>query len=109
MRLTESISKAYVDIITICYQFRHTILEQKRSKFKRLLSPLSSTGERDEILRQFRNHRKNVEKEAENCHMIEAAEARALVLLDKERIEREKKGNSPHVQDRHGHSVLTHF
>lgn len=41
---------------------------------------------------RFRAHRKTVEKEAETCHMIEAAEARAIVLRDRKLQEMSNKG-----------------
>ncbi len=43
-------------------------------------------------LRQFREHKKSVEKEAELSHMIESAESRALVLANRLQMETEKRG-----------------
>jgi len=46
----------------------------------------------DEEIETFRQHRKTVEMEAELCNYIEAAEARALLLVNREREEKERKG-----------------
>jgi len=46
----------------------------------------------DEEIETFQQHRKIVEKEAELCNYIEAAEERALLLVNKEREEKERKG-----------------
>jgi hypothetical protein len=65
---------------------------QKASSLKRIWKPLSLDGEFDEAIRRFREHGKTVEKEAETCHMIEAAEARALVEANRKLEEIERKG-----------------
>lgn len=40
----------------------------------------------------FRNHQKNVEREASTSHMIEAANSRAVDKVNRLQIEKEKKG-----------------
>ena len=43
-------------------------------------------------LSDFRQHQKNVEKEAGLANMIESAEARAMVLADQKQVERQRRG-----------------
>lgn len=43
-------------------------------------------------LSAFREHQKNVEKEAGLANMIEAADARAMVLADQKQLEKRRKG-----------------
>ena len=43
-------------------------------------------------LSKFRQHQKNVEKEAGLAHMIESADARALVLADQKQLEKRRRG-----------------
>lgn len=40
----------------------------------------------------FRQHQKNVEKEAGLAHMIESADARAMVLADQKQLEKRRRG-----------------
>jgi hypothetical protein len=80
-RLTQTLSNAYLDIITLCTEFRKSILEQKSSKVRRILKPLSFDKQFDGAIDRFRQHRKNVENEAIICHMIEAAEQRDALLV----------------------------
>ena len=76
---------AYLDIIELCMEFRSIIKEQQKHPLKRVLQPLSSGVDQKlkDAETRFRAHRKTVEKEAEVCNMIEAAEVRAVVLRDK--------------------------
>lgn len=73
-RLYQALSNTYLDIIKLCSEFRKSILEQKDSKVRRLLKPLSFDKQFDEAIERFRQHRQNVVDEAETCYMIEAAE-----------------------------------
>lgn len=43
-------------------------------------------------LSAFRVHQKNVEKEAGLANMIEAADARALVLADQKQLDKQRRG-----------------
>ena len=78
----QALSIAYLDIIILCTEFKSLLLNQKNSSVKRLLQPLSSSLNRrlEEAVARFRKHRKEVDKQAEVCHMIEEKEARDLVL-----------------------------
>ena len=49
----------------------------------------------------FREHRKNVEKEAGLSHMLEAADSRAIERLNRLQMEKEKKG-LPNILDGQG-------
>jgi hypothetical protein len=86
-RLTESLAAAYLDIITLCTQFRKTLRGQKVSNVRRIFKPLSLDRHLDEAVERFCRHREKVEAEARACDMIEAAEERKaqLILLTAER------------------------
>ena len=60
-----------------------------------------------EQLTKFRDHRRNVEKEADIAHMSEEAESRALVRLRMLELERQKEGLSrPLVQTEHDSDIV---
>ncbi|KAL3425249.1 hypothetical protein PVAG01_02040, partial [Phlyctema vagabunda] len=85
-RLSEALANTYLDIIELCIQFRTLIKAQEKSTLRRVIQPLSSDVEKQskDAEAKFRAHRKTVEREAETCHMIEAAEVRAIVLRDRQ-------------------------
>lgn len=91
-RLSQALSETYLDIINICMEFREILQSQTRVSLKRLSRPLLLDVQYEDALERFRNHRKAVVKEAEVCHMIEAAEGSALVLRNKELQELKEKG-----------------
>lgn len=91
-RLTQAISNTYLDIIELCLDFRILLQGQKASSLKRIWKPISLDGKFEEAIQRFREHRKIVEKEAETCHMIEAAETKALVEAHKKLVEADRKG-----------------
>ena len=80
-RFNQALAAAYLDIIVLCTDFR-TLLQNQKKSVKRLFQPISPAlnSQLEEAIVRFRNHRKEVEKEAEVCHMIEEKEARDLVL-----------------------------
>lgn len=41
-----------------------------------------------QYIERFRQHRKNVEKEAGLSHMVEAADSRALIIANQQQLER---------------------
>ena len=58
--------------------------------FKLLWKPFDAQfGQR---LNAFRDHQKNVEKEAELANMIEAADARVVVRADQRQLEKQRRG-----------------
>jgi hypothetical protein len=77
-RLSQSISNAYLDIIRLCFDFKELFREHRSSSLTRIWRPFALNTHFEDAIQRFREHRKSVEKEAETCHMIEAAEARAL-------------------------------
>jgi len=81
---------AYLDIISLCTEFKTLLRNQKISSLKRIFQPLSPAlnARLEEAVLRFRNHRKAVDKEAEICHMIEEKEARDLVNAAAEARER---------------------
>jgi hypothetical protein len=95
-RLGEALAQAYLDIIELCMEFRSMIKEQQKNPLKRVIQPLSSgVGQKlKDAETRFRAHRKTVEKEAEVCNMIEAAEVRAVVLRDKKLRQLQDQGMS---------------
>ena len=48
-----------------------------------------------QLLNDFRQHQKSVEKEAGLAHMIESADARAVVLADQKQPEKRRRGQTP--------------
>lgn len=91
-RLTQSITNTYLDIVQLCSDFRTLLREQKASSLKRIWKPLSLDTHFEDAVQRFREHKKTVEKEAVACHMIEAAESRALVEASLKLKELERKG-----------------
>ncbi|CAD6575359.1 MAG: hypothetical protein ASARMPREDX12_007236 [Alectoria sarmentosa] len=93
-RLIQALSVAYLDIIVFCTDAK-AVFRRGKSKttlkvtFKLLWKPFElQFGER---LRAFRQHQKNVEKEAGLANMIEAADHRAMVLADQKQLEKRQR------------------
>lgn len=97
-RLRQALSETYFDVIKLCMKFREILLSQTRVSLKRFSRPLLLDVQYEDALEQFRNHKKTVEKEAEACHMIEAAESRALILRHQELQELKEKGGFSELQ-----------
>jgi hypothetical protein len=95
-RLSEALAVAYLDIIELCMEFRSMIKEQQKHPLKRVVQPLSSGVDQKlkDAETRFRAHRKTVEKEAEVCNMIEAAEVRDVVLRDQKLRQLQDQGMS---------------
>ena len=96
-RLIHALCVAYVDIIVFCSDAKAVFRRGQRVSltslkvgFKLLWKPFESQFGLQ--LDNFRNHRKNVEKEAGLSHMVEAADARALALANHLQLEKTKKG-----------------
>ena len=96
-RLIHALSFAYLDVITFCSDakalFRRgqpASITSLKVGFKLVWKPFESQFGHQ--LDNFRNHRKNVEKEAGLSHMIEAADARALALANHSQLEIKNKG-----------------
>jgi hypothetical protein len=70
------------------------IQAQQKNPLKRVVHSSSMEQKFKDAEARFRAHRKTVEKEAETSHMIEAAEARAIVLRDRKLQEMNNKGKS---------------
>lgn len=87
-----ALSNSYLDIILLCTRIQKIIRSQRQSKLARVFQPLSSSAnaQLDDAVTIFRNHRKTVEKEAETAHMIEEANARALVERNEKAALRQK-------------------
>lgn len=84
-RLMTALSNSYLDIILLCIRFQTILKSQRKSKLARVFQPLSPAlnAELDDAVKRFRDHRKMVEKESEIAHMIEEADARAMVEINK--------------------------
>jgi hypothetical protein len=93
-RFTQALTSAYLDIITLCTEFTALLRNQKKSSMKRIFQPLSPAlnYQFEDAVKRFRQHRKEVDKEAEVCHMIEEKEARDLVMRNKEAAEARERG-----------------
>lgn len=97
-RLVESLSMAYVDIITFCTKSKIVFRRGRRSSFNNLsvtfkLSWKPFERQFGQQIDDFRTHSKNVDKEAGLSHMIEAADSRAVILANQKQLERAKKQN----------------
>ena len=95
-RLTHALSVAYVDIIIFCSDAKAVFRRGQRASltnfkvgFKLIWKPFDNQF--GQQLDNFRNHRKNVEKEAGLSHMVEAADARALVLANQMQLDKTRK------------------
>lgn len=96
-RLTQALSIAYVDVIAFCSDAKAVFRRGQRASltsfkvgFKLMWKPFESQF--GQQLDNFRNHQKNVEKEAGLSHMVEAADARTLALANHLQLEKTKKG-----------------
>ena len=95
--LIHALSVAYVDVIVFCSDAKAVFRRGQRPSltslkvgFKLMWKPFESQFSQQ--LDNFRNHLKNVEKEAGLSHMVEAADARALALANHLQLERAKQG-----------------
>ena len=52
-----------------------------------------------QLLGDFRQHQKSVEREAGLAHMIESADARAVVLADQKQLEKRRQGFTQCLHD----------
>ena len=96
-RLIHALSIAYVDIIGFCSDAKTVFRRGQRASlttlkvgFKLTWKPFESQF--GQHLDNFRNHRKNVEKEAGLSHMVEAADARALARVNHLQLQKRRKG-----------------
>ncbi|KAL9118913.1 MAG: hypothetical protein Q9187_004535 [Circinaria calcarea] len=96
-RLVQALSKVYVDILEFCTDAKAVFRKGKRPStstfsihFKLLWKPFNQQF--GKVMDNFREHRKNVEKEAGIAHMIEAKEARDLEVWNRAQLEKERKG-----------------
>lgn len=95
-RLIQALSVAYVDIISFCTKSKAVFRHGQRSSLTNLsiafkLSWKPFERQFGQQIDAFRVHLKNVEKEAGLSHMIEAADARAVVLANQKQLEKAKK------------------
>ena len=100
-RLVHALSLAYMDIIVFCSDAKAVFRRGQRVSttslkvgFKLMWKPFESQF--GQQLDQFRTHRKDVEREAGLSHMVEAADARALILANQLELEKIRKGRAPH-------------
>jgi hypothetical protein len=98
-RFSETLSAVYLDIIILCTEFKMLLQGLKKSTMRRFFQPLSPalSDKLEEAVARFRKHRKEVDKEAEVCHMIEEKEARDLVLRNQEAAEARVRGRHYHI------------
>lgn len=68
------------------------IKAQQKNPLKRIVHSSTMEQKLKDSEARFRAHKKAVEKEAETSHMIEAAEARAVVLRDRQLQEMNNRG-----------------
>ncbi|KAI9769861.1 MAG: hypothetical protein M1839_003580 [Geoglossum umbratile] len=93
-RLLQAISMGYLDIVHFCINAKAMFRKLKRSTTVHfILKSLwkDFNGEFEETLNEFRNHIKNIEKEAGVSNLIEASTERALARADRVQSGRRKK------------------
>jgi len=92
--LTQALSSAYLDIIVLCTEFRRLLQCSKKSSLRRVFQLISPAlnNRLEEAIKTFRRHRKEVDKQAEVCHMIEEKEARELVIRNNEAAAARERG-----------------
>ncbi|KAI9871159.1 MAG: hypothetical protein M1830_003253, partial [Pleopsidium flavum] len=93
-RLLQAISIAYLDIIYFCMDAKKTFRKLKRSTtiyltLKLVWKDFSKGFEG--TLDKFRNHVKNIEKEAGVSNMLEASDEQALARANRAEMERKRK------------------
>jgi hypothetical protein len=72
--------------------FKTMIKAQQKNPLKRIVHSSTMEQKLKDSEARFRAHKKAVEREAETCHMIEAAEAREVVLRDRQLQEMNNRG-----------------
>lgn len=110
--LIQALSKVYIDIISFCVEAKRVFRDGQRATSKLCNQTCQETygliGSGSRIgfklawkpferqfggqIERFRQHRKNVEKEAGLAHMIEAADSRAVVLYNRMQLEADRQG-----------------
>lgn len=110
--LIQALSKVYVEIISFCAEAKRVFRDGQRATSKLCNQSCHETykliglGSRIAFklawkpferqfggqIERFRQHRKNVEKEAGLAHMIEAADSRAVVLYNQMQLEADRRG-----------------
>ncbi|KAL8655330.1 MAG: hypothetical protein Q9226_003086 [Calogaya cf. arnoldii] len=95
-RLVQALSITYIDVLTFCTEAKAVFRSERRSSRVGLaiLAKLSwKPFERQfgQLIDNFRNHAKNVEKEASLSHMIAASDSRAIVRANQTQLEKVKK------------------
>ncbi|KAL8756238.1 MAG: hypothetical protein Q9199_003060 [Rusavskia elegans] len=95
-RLVQTLSVVYIDILTFCAEAKAVFRRERRSSkidlgilFKSSWKPFERRF--GQQIDNFRAHVKNVEKEANLSHMIEASDSRAVVLANQRQLEKAKR------------------
>jgi hypothetical protein len=116
-RLLQAISIAYLDIIHFCIDAKTTFRKLKKSttskvstsswEFQLIYSVVHLTlkliwkdfnKEFAETLNNFRNHVKNIEKEASLSNIIEASDEQSLTRADRKEKERRRKSKCLNIE-----------
>ena len=95
--LLQALSVVYVDILKFCFEAKGVFRQAKHFSvinfkivIKLFWKPFSQQF--GQVVADFRQHRKNVEKEAGLAHMIESAGAREVELMERSELESQKRG-----------------
>lgn len=95
--LLQALSIVYVDILKFCSEAKGVFRQAKHFSvinfkivIKLFWKPFSQQF--GQVIADFHQHRKNVEKEAGLAHMIESAGAREVELMERLELERQKRG-----------------
>ncbi|KAL9133172.1 MAG: hypothetical protein Q9175_005647 [Cornicularia normoerica] len=104
-RLLQSLSTAYLDMIKFCTSAKTTFQKARKSVMNaKVLFKISWRPVEQQfatLMKDFRRHRKSVEKEAELAHLLEAEKARAVGRANLQL--QEKQNSSMHYCFRVGH------
>ena len=92
----QALSVAYIDIVNFCTKSKAVFRHGRRASLTNLMIAFKLSWKPFERqfgqqIEDFRLHVKNVEKQANSCHLIEAAESRAVVLANEKQLAKAKK------------------
>ena len=97
-RLVQALSVVYVDIVKFCVQAKAVFRKGRRAYMVNMNVVLKVAWKPFEVqfgdqMAAFRQHQKQVEREAGLSHMIEAADSRAVVLANQQQLQLERAEN----------------
>lgn len=89
-RLLQTLSTIYCDLLQFCYDAKKVLRKPKRSLFTTSWKGFESQF--GQVISQFEEHQRLVEKEVKTSHLIESADSRSLARSDQLQAAQERKG-----------------